>query len=377
MTAIGCHDRRGEVTNLNTKRLILILLIALGALALSACSGQATANTWYGLAADADRAYVSTGGLIYAVDLKNGSEVWRYPAKADANLLYFANPILTADGQLLIGSAGKKHDFISLDPATGKEKWSKPFSGAKGTWVSSPLVLNDTIYAPNDDGFLYILDMQGNQSADPIEIGGALWSAPVTDGKLIYLSSLGHHLNVINPAKRSVVASIDLGGAIPSSPTMGTDGAYVSSFSSAIEFVTPNGDHKVITKADNRIWGSPILDGQTLYYADLNGKVFSFDLSSGKQNWSVQPNGPVVGNLLVAGDQIYVASESDPETGFGKLIALDREGKTIWSKDVGGKFYTAPVVSGDLIIVSPYQANNILLAYDAQGKQAWTFTPAK
>jgi len=360
---------------LNTKRLILISLIALGALALSACSGSATANSWYGLAADADRAYVSAGSLIYAVDLKNGSEVWRYPAKADANIIFFAKPLLTTDGQLLIGSAGKNHEFISLDPVTGKEKWNKAF--AKGTWVATPLILNNTVYAPNDDGFLYTLDMAGNQVADPIEVSGALWSAPVTDGTLIYLSSLDHHVNIIDPVKRSVVAAADLGGAIPSSPTVGTDGAYVSSFASAIQFVTPNGEHKPITKVENQIWGSPVLDGTTLYYADLTGKVFSQDVAGGKQNWSVQPNGPVVASLLIAGDQIYVASEADPTSALGTLVALDRDGKTVWSKEVGGKLYTTPVASGDLIIVAPYQATNTLVAYDTQGKQAWTFTPAK
>jgi outer membrane protein assembly factor BamB len=360
---------------LNTKRLILISLIALGALVLSACSGSQAANNWHGLAADADRAYVSAGTLIYAVDLKNGSEVWRYPPKADANILFFANPILTADGQLLIGSAGKNHEFISLDPATGKEKWNKAF--AKGTWVAPPLVLNDTIYAPNDDGFLYILDMSGNQAAEPIEIGGSLWSAPVTDGTLIYLSSLDHHEHIIDPAKRTVLASVDLGGAIPSSPTIGVDGAYVSSFSSTIEFVAPNSEHKTIAKMENRIWGSPILDGKTLYYADLSGKVSSLDVASGNQNWSVQPNGPVVANLLIVGDQIYVASEADPTSALGTLVALDRDGKIVWSKEVGGKLYTTPVASGDLILVAPYQAAFTLAAYDAQGKQAWTFTPAK
>jgi outer membrane protein assembly factor BamB len=278
---------------------------------------------------------------------------------------------------LLIGSAGKKHGFISLDPATGKEKWAKPFSGAKGTWVASPLVINDTIYAPNDDGFLYILDMNGNQAADPIEIGGALWSAPVTDGKLIYLSSLDHFLHVVDPASGKVLKEIDLGGAIPSSPAVGNDGAYVGSFSSTIEFVKSNGDPKVINKTENRVWGSPIVDGQTLYYADLNGKVYSFDIASGNQNWSVQPAGSIVASLLIVGDQIYVASEADPTSALGTLVALDREGKTVWSKEVGGKLYTTPVASGDLILVAPYQAAFTLAAYDAQGKQAWTFTPAK
>lgn len=355
-----------------------MLLIALGALVLSACSGRSTvANTWHGLAADADRAYVSAGSLIYAVDLKNGGEAWRYPPKVDGNILYFANPVLTADGQLLIGSAGKNHDLISLDPATGKEKWAKAFSGAKGGWVASPLVLNDKIYAPNTDGFLYILDMSGSQVADPIEIGGALWSAPVTDGTLIYLSSLDHHVHIVDPAEHTVKHEVDLGGAIPNSPTTGSDGAYVSSFASAIEFIKPNGEHNVITKIENRIWGSPIVDGETLYYADLKGKVYSLDLASGKQNWFVQPNGPVVANLLIVGDQIYVASEADPTSALGTLVALDREGKTVWSKEVGGKLYTTPVASGDLILVAPYLADFTLAAYDVEGKQAWKFTPAK
>ena len=65
------------------------------------------------------------------------------------------------------------------------------------------------------------------------------------------------------------------------------------------------------------------------------------------------------------------------KTGIGTLVALDREGKTVWDKNIGGKLYTTPVNSGDLILVAPYQAEFALAAYDAQGKQAWSFTPAK
>ncbi|MBK7454468.1 MAG: PQQ-like beta-propeller repeat protein [Anaerolineales bacterium] len=363
---------------MKTKKMILISLLVLGAMFLSACSGGTVVNNWYGLAADAERAYVSAGSFIYAVDLQNGSEVWRYPEKADSKVLFFANPVLTTDGQLLIGSAGAKdHKFISLDPATGKEKWAKVFTGAKGAWVAAPLVMNDRIYVPNTDGFLYVLDLSGNQSADPIDIGGALWSAPVSDGTLIYLSSLDHFLHIIDPVKGVVVSEIDLGGAIPSSPAVNNIGAYAGSFASTIEFIQSNGDHSVLTQTENRVWGSPVLDGETLYYADLNGKVYSFDLASGTENWSVQPDGPVAAGLLIAGGQIYVASEADPTSELGTLVALDLDGKTVWSKEVGGKLYTTPVVSGDLILVAPHQAEVTLAAYDADGKQAWTFTPAK
>jgi outer membrane protein assembly factor BamB len=358
---------------LNTKRLILISLLALGSLILSACSGgRGVSNNWHGLAADADRAYIANGTYVYAVDLKTGNEAWRYPAQADSKLMFYATPVLTSDGQLLIGSAGTKHPFVSLNPATGKEMWAESFTKNKGAWLASPLVLNDTIYAPNTDGFLYIIDMNGKQAADPIELGGALWSAPSTDGSLLYVTSLDHHFHVIDPAKGVSNEPIDLGGAAPSSPVVGSDGVYVGSFASTIEFIKSSGKHEAIATTKSWIWGSPLLDGETLYYADLDGKVYSLDLASGKQNWdTVQPDGPIVASLLIAGDQIYVATEA------GTLVALDREGKTVWEKTVGGKIYTTPVISGDLILVAPYQAEFVLAAYDVEGKQAWTFTPAK
>ena len=113
---------------MNTKRLILISLLALGALFLSACSGTAVSNNWHGVAADAEHAYLASGSFVYAVDLTNGKEVWRYPAEANSKLLFYANPVLTADGQLLIGSAGTNHPFVSLNPATGKENWTESFT---------------------------------------------------------------------------------------------------------------------------------------------------------------------------------------------------------------------------------------------------------
>ena len=103
-------------------------------------------------------------------------------------------------------------------------------------------------------------------------------------------------------------------------------------------------------------------------------KVYSLDLASGSQNWdAVQPDGPDRGESAYSGRPDLRCDRQR----IGTLVALDREGKTVWEKTVGGKIYTTPVVSGDLILVAPYQAEFALAAYDAQGKQAWTFTPEK
>lgn len=355
------------------RKISLISLLVLGTFVLSACTGQAAVTTWPGLAADAERAYLSTGSAIYAIDLKTGKEIWRYPESGDAKYLYFATAVLTEDGQLLIGSQGTEAAFVSINPATGKENWAEPFAGSKGIWVAPPLVFNDRIYAPNTDGFLYILGMDGSPAADAIEIGGALWSAPTTDGKLIYVVSLDHNLRVIDPVENTVSEPVNLGGAVPGSPFVTEDGAYVGSFASNVQFVTRNGKSKVIAEATNWVWGAPLLDGETLYYADLDGNVFSFDIASGRQNWSnIKLDGPIIASPLVLGDQIYVATEE------GTFFALDKDAKIVFEKEPGGKdanIYTTPVVAGDLILVAPYKADVLLVAYDAAGKQAWTFTP--
>lgn len=356
---------------MKTKRLILISLLALGAILLSACSGAAFSNNWPGLAADEERVYVTSGSFIYAVEVQTGRQVWRFPADSDNKLLFYATPVLTEDGQLLIGSAGQNHTFFSLDPETGREKWSLQ-NGAKNVWMAPPLVFNDVIYVPNTDGFLYIFDMRGREIADPIELGGALWSQPVTDGEYIYVTSLDHHLHIIDPATRRSLPPVNLGGAVPGSPAVAEDGVYVGSFASNMYFITPRGESRVVAAAETWIWGTPALDGDILYYADLDGIVYSLDLTSGRQNWDKQkPDGPIVANPIVVDDRIYVVTEA------GGIFALDRDGRIIWDRNPGGKIYTTPVIAGDLILVAPYQADFAIAAYDEAGRQAWTFTPGK
>jgi outer membrane protein assembly factor BamB len=337
---------------------------------LSAC-GAPPLNNWPGLVADQQRAYVASGSFIYAVDLADGREAWRYPAEADNSRQFFSTLALTPDGQLLAGSAGSERSFVSLDPTTGRENWDAPFSAAKGIWLAPPLALDGLIYAPNSDGWLYILEADG-AFVRSVELGGSLWSQPVTDGALLYVASLDHHLHVIDPTTHAIVRTIDLGGAIPGSPTPATDGVYVGSFTGKLEFVSAAGRRQTLSEVEDWIWGAPTLDAETLYFADLSGKVYSLDLESGRQNWGkVQPDGPIAASPLLMGDMLIIVTES------GSVHAFDRQGQEVWPRayETGGKIYTSPVASAELILVAPYQAEFALAALDTQGQRAWLFTP--
>ena len=366
------------------KYILFVLVIALAAVLLSGCSGQGFTNSWPGLATDGETAYLAAGQYVYAIRLSDGKEIWRYPAKADNKLQFIAQPVIAPDGAVVVGSAGNDHRLVALDPIslsgdafkTPAEKWI--FSEAKSTWVAGALILADKVFAPNSDGTLYVLDLQDGSSTktalEKIELGGALWSQPSTDGKLVYVSSLDHHLHAIDPETYELAwPAIDLGGAIPGTPLIGPDGRlYVGSFASEVVKVDPaTGTDTLLTSTQGWVWGGPVTDGEKIYFGDLEGNLFAMDGASGNQLWTIQPDGPVVGSPLVTNDAIVFATES------GSVYAVDQDGKIAWQKEVGGQIYTSPVSGADRIIVAPMQAEFSLAVLDANGNQVWTFKPEK
>ena len=364
------------------KHILFVLVIALAAGLLSGCSGRANLNnSWPGLTSDGETAYLASGQYVYAINLSSGKEVWRYPGKASNSLHFIAQPVVAPDGTIVIGSAGSDHRLVALDPTSidpttnsPVEKWI--FSDAKSSWVAGVLVLNDKVFAPNSDGNLYVLDLQDGLSSkialQKIDLGGALWARPSTDGNLIYVASVDHRLYAIDSKTYGFAwPSIDLGGAAPGTPLVGPSGnVYIGSFTAEVIKVDPaSGTDTLLTSTQGWVWGGPVTDGQNIYFGDLEGNLFAIDVASGKQSWSIQPDGPIVGSPLVMTDYIVFATES------GSVYAVDSEGKIVWQRDVGGQIYTDPVAGADQILVAPMQAEFALAVLDTNGNQVWTFTP--
>jgi len=361
------------------KYILFVLVIALTAVMLSGCTGRAGLNnSWPGLATDGETAYLASGQYVYAIRLSDGREIWRYTFKGSQ---FIAQPVVAPDGTVIIGSAGSDHRLVALDSSSidassnaPAEKWI--FSEAKGSWVAGALILDDKVFAPNSDGILYVLDLQDGfvtkSALREIELGGALWAQPSTDGNLVYVSSVDHHLYAIDPETYEFAwGAIDLGGAAPGTPLVGPNGSvYIGSFASEVIKVEPaTGATTLLTSTQGWVWGGPVTDGQNIYFGDLEGNLFAVDANNGNQLWAIQPDGPVVGNPLMVDGNVVFATES------GSVYAVDIEGKIVWQEDVGGQIYTAPVAGAERIIVAPMQAEFSLAFLDANGNQVYTFTP--
>ncbi|HSG45923.1 MAG TPA: PQQ-binding-like beta-propeller repeat protein [Anaerolineales bacterium] len=367
------------------KNFLFISMLLLSSVLLSACAGAIQGSSWPGLTAEGDIAYLASGGQVYAINLSDGREVWHYPESAGTKQVFYAAPVLTEDGLVIVGSAGTEYGLVAIDPADINPETNSPveawtFADATDHWVASPLVVGDKLFAPNADGNLYILDLSDGrsqkQAIEVVELAGRLWAQPVTNGELVFVTSLDHSVFAIDVETYEIVWHEDMSGAIPGSPAIGPEGMlYIGSLGSQLEQFDPQtGQHTSILDAEEWIWSTPVVDGDALYFGDLEGNFYSFNISTGELNWSVRPDGPITASAILQNDYLLLATES------GNIYAIGKDGNTLWFEEVqddsgNGKIYTTPVVASDLILVAPLETEFYLTALDTNGRTVWTFVP--
>jgi outer membrane protein assembly factor BamB len=363
---------------LNNKRFILLVFLMLGALSLSACAGAGgRGSTWPGLAADSDFAYLSDGAQVYGVRLIDGSETWHYPEKPDAKTVFYATPAILPDGRVLIGSAGSDNCLHVIEPSTIDAETRSAsgrcfFAGAQDHWIASPLVIDGVAYTPNNDGFLYAIDLTDGSLLWSLEIGSHLWATPASDGEKLYLSSLDHNVYAIDIQDRQVDWKTGLGGSIPGSPALSLDGKtlFIGSFAAKVFALdTQTGAIQWERDTQGWVWGGPVVSEQAVYVGDLDGLVYALDAATGNINWTVQPDGPVTGSPLLTADGIVVTTES------GSVYVIGSDGGNVWVGNIDGKVYTSAVQSGDLVLAAPLPGSEFFLSAFNDGRLVWSFKP--
>ena len=354
----------------------LALLLVILSIFLSGCSSNATlASSWPGLSIDQETAYLAYNQQVFAINILNGSEIWRYPEKPNAKITFYALPALTSDNQLIIG--GYNNILYSVNAINGNENWQ--FTNAKNRYIASPLVVDEKIYASNTDNTLYALGLQGNLLWT-FETSGEQWAQPVLDpnGTKLYVSSMDHYLYAIDLEGNLIWKTQEsLGGAIVGSPVVGdNDVLYIGSFGSHMYAInTQNGQVIWKTPTEDWIWSGPALKDNVVYFGDLNNYFYALDANNGSVLWRHQTDGVITGTPTLTDEAIYFGTVTDGQD-TGTLYALDYQGNVKWTKTIEARIYQSPILAGDVLVLAPVAKDYILAGFDLNGNQKWTFTPA-
>jgi outer membrane protein assembly factor BamB len=345
---------------------ILIPSLLILAFLLSGCTGAAIGTNWPAVGASTSAAYLSNASNVYAVQLNNGTLLWKYPQE-NGRAMFYAPAAVDRDEQVIVGDYSKT--LYSINPKNGNTIWE--FTQASGRFVGSVLVTSDAIYAPNADYSVYALDLEGGLKWK-FTTGQVVWAMPVTDGEVVYVNSLDHFTYALDATNGGLVWKTDLEGPTISSPVLGDGVVYTGMLDNGLVAMQADSG-KIIweTTTDDSVYGTPVFKDGKLYLADLSGNVYCIDGTSGAVDWRIAPVGVIAASPALIDNGVVFTSETS------EVIAVDFSGEIIWMRTISGKLNTAPAVSGDMILVTSFQGDNLLTAFDFTGDQKWTFNPSK
>jgi outer membrane protein assembly factor BamB len=364
-----------------SKYIIIALMLIFASLAFSGCRGSANvANSWAGITVEGDTAYVAFNQYVYMLDLdQDGRILDTFPDNQEdlrpRNPTFFHAPVILDDNTLLVGSYNNRMFTFNTQNGSADDF----FIEARNRWIAKPLLHEGTIYAPNANGTLYALGLNGNPKWE-FETNAAIWATPVMNGSRLYMVSQDHTLYALNPSTGDLVWSLDLGAATVNSPALDDNGMlYIGTFGSKVIAIdAAAGEIAWEIETRDWVWGSPVIgeDG-VLYVTDLGANLYAIDTATQDILWekSVDEGSSITGSALLAGESLIVATQS------GQIASYGLDGERLWREEFGDEdnpveFHGTPVLAGDdLILVSAIAGDTVFYAFNTELESLWTFEP--
>ena len=172
---------------------------------------------------------------VYAVDLESGSELWRY----ETGGAVAAAPAV-AGGRVYIGSLDSV--FYALDAEDGGVEWR--FTGSSSWYWAEPLVVDGTVLASSLDGTLYALDAATGDLLWSVATDGPIVGAPAVVSDLIALPSDDGRIRVVRLRDGTQLDGCNLGEGVRTSLVAQEEHVYFGVRDNSIRSVRikPNGN---------------------------------------------------------------------------------------------------------------------------------------
>lgn len=225
----------------------------------------------------------------------------------------FSTPVVGEGEQIYVGSAD--HFFYRMDPASGEIAWR--FETDEVIDSAACIGADGTLWVPGGDGRIYALDPSGKE----------LW-----------------RYDRMRDRTRATPSTIYWWeGNIAFGPNgwlyAGNDDFYLYAIEpfAGVRWATPTGLH---------IWGAPAFDGDLVFAASFDRRLYALDARTGRERWSCNLGNFLASSPAVAEGLVIVGSFDH------HVSAVDASsGRVVWRTSTGGPVYASAAVDGDQVVI--------------------------
>jgi outer membrane protein assembly factor BamB len=297
----------------NIKKIFLLLtVLILGLSLLVSCMGTSTAaRGWAGGAVSDGKLFVaSMKGKIIAIDAndtKNYSTI-----------------------QLVVPTSGG----LSCLPSSCGGQSSYPL-----VMYASPVVRDTIVYVGGTDGKIYGYSFADNKLLEDPE-----WLYP----------------------RQGNMVGVIIGGII-----LANDRVYFVTSDGTVYALKADGLYKEWTyEIGEKVWSTPVVDGNTLYIGSFNKKLYALDATDGTKKWEYETSGAINSTPIVYDNKVYIGDYSRHfyalDAATGTLVwkfpttdkGVDNPQNWFWAKPLvlNGVIY-APCLDGNVYALNASTGN--------------------
>jgi len=274
---------------------------------------------------------------------------------------FYTTPLLLQDNTLLV-IANDQHIFrIDATTARAEDADGAAIDGRTGHAVTDLAVSDDLIYVGLSAKDVVALERDTLDVRWTFETEHGVWGKPLLQDGVLYFSSLDHYLYAVDAELGELKWKLDLEGAVTGMPLYANDRLYIGSFARKLFEISLDGEIVNQYSTVDWVWGTPTIQDDILYFADLGGYVYALDTAANlSEVWkqqvatrAIRPSPLVTGDTLIVvsrDHKIYWRNRAD-----GSPI-LDAEGNPL-VRELQGE------ILSDILLVQPEDGVNITKPY--------------
>lgn len=253
-------------------------------------------------------------GYLYALEAKTGKEIWRY--EAENQIMGSAN-YFTHSGKTFVVVGSYDYYLHCVDAETGKLVWKYE---ADNYINGAAAVAGNRALFGGCDGFLHVVNLESGTASAKIEVATYIAGSVAVADNLAYTGDYDGLFSCIDLNNKQIKWQYDNPKSnlpILASPAIFNGKVVIGGQDKYLRCFDNNGKEIWSFNAGGRIDASPVIVGNNVITATMDGWLYALNLSDGTKIWSYEIGSAMSHNPAITNNNLVVGARDSHVYFFG------------------------------------------------------------